>query len=268
MKEVAILLHLTMWIGSAMAQPSRCTPDLALGIYAFAYEGYLMRPTEREARVPIAGLALISIDSQGVISGQGYEGRQSIGGGVVQKSLNGAIQINSDCTGTVDWGGGVTEKLVASGDGQEIYSLQTASSSPPVVTGRWKRISRVPRTVDPAQCQPGNMTGRYVNELHGFILGFPPRVSQLYAMPLAAVTSGSFWPSGLAIGRGIGSQGGVTSLIGINTQWWGYPDCTFHLGHLESQTDVWGVVLDGGNELWGIALSGYLGTWRRIAMQP
>jgi len=270
MKRIAIVLNLLGWTTLAPAQPNPCTQEMVVGTYAFAYEGYVMlTPADSEQAVPVpeAGLALAAIDSQGVISSTAYQG---IGGLPGRTSMPGTIQVNPDCTGTVDWGKGVTGNLVVLREGEEMHSMMTASVGPPIVSGRWKRVSRVPNTVDPAQCSPKDVVGSYVAEMHGFAMSFVPGSSQASAVPVAAVTAGSFTSNGRVSAGGIRTVGGQTNSITVDTRFTTGSDCTFRLAPLNAPPDLWGVVLDGGNELWSIGLTSYLGTERlwRITKLP
>jgi hypothetical protein len=269
-----ILLDRWSRISAVPRQPNRCTQEMVVGTYAFLYEGYvMMTPVDpaQAAPVPTAGLALASIDSQGVISSTVYQG---IGGSPARTTMTGSIQVNSDCTGAVDWGAGVQGNLAVLREGEEMHSLMKAWLGPPIVSGRWKRISRVPNTVDPAPCSPGAVAGWYVNESHGFAMVSMPGSSRASAVPTAYVTAGSFTSNGAVLASGTGTFGGETSGITVNTRLTASSDCTFRLAHPNSPADVWGVVLDGGNELWGIALTAgrgepvSTGTWRRTKTQP
>ena len=65
-------------------QPAQCTQDTVVGTYATAAQGVMLVPSStggQAAAVPAASLAILSIDSQGRMSGKGYG---AMGGGVGQ----------------------------------------------------------------------------------------------------------------------------------------------------------------------------------------
>jgi hypothetical protein len=257
MKRATIFLSLLAWTATGQAQSNGCTQDTVMGIYAFLYEGFAVRTaadsTQTET-VPTVGVALESIDAQGAIKSMGY---QSVGGLLTSSPTTGSIVVNSDCTGTIDRDG-LTGTLVVLRDGEEMHSVN-APSAGSVATGRWKRISRTPNTVDPAQCSTKSVIGSYVTEMHGFVMAPVAGTSLRSTMPLAGYTAGSISASGANVARGTIVFGGRMTQIALNARITASPDCTFRFTNPSSGGTAWGVVLDGGNELWMIILTDITG---------
>ncbi len=265
-----------------LAQPNRCTQYTVTGTYALAYQGYLMMSSPGSSQpvpVPAAGLALVSIDTRGTVTGFAY---QSVGGQISQSIMPGTIKLNSDCTGTVDWGGGLLGNLVVLGEGSEIRSVMTAAGAMgnPVISGQWKRISRTPNTDVANQCSSSDMVGVYAIRQSGTLM--VPQAGQTIPVPVATLAVGSVDSDGAGPANGVGSIGGQTvPFVVPSAKFERKADCTiftsFHLTAQGATLGVaagWGIVLDGGNEIWTIAtedsggLPIILGFWKRLSPLP
>ena len=283
MRHYSMLAVLLVCASLALAQPNRCTLDTVVGTYALSYQGYMLMSasgTSQPAAVPIAGLALVAIDSQGAITSTGY---QSTGGQISQGPMPGTLKLNSDCNGTVDWGGGVTGNLVVLHEGAEIHSIMThGPAGSPVVSGTWKRISRTSNTVEPAQCSPNSLVGVYAIRQSGTMMMTQPGSSQAAPAPVAMMAVGWVGYDGLGSTTGIASLAGqVLPFAVADVKFDVKPDCTAtsssnltSQGVTLGQAVGWGLVLDGGDEAWSIetqdptGLPVLLGTWKRISPVP
>ena len=283
MRHFSIFVMLLTCTGIAIAQPNVCTQDTVVGTYALASQGSVMLPlpgASQPAPVPVVGLALVSMDSKGAVTGSAY---QSTGGQLIQFPMPGTMKINSDCTGSVDLGGGITGNLVVLGEGREINSIMTATAKgSPIISARWKRISRIPNTVEPNQCSPNSLVGVYAIRQTGTMMVTSPGSSQALPMPAAMQAMGSVGYDGNGPANGIASVGGQTIPFSVpNTKFVVKSDCTattvFDLasqGVNMGPGGGWGIVLDGGNEVWSIETQDptgapvILGTWKRISPLP
>jgi hypothetical protein len=272
--SAAILASLFL-AGSLAAQPNRCTQRTVVGTYAFAYDGTVMM-AGISAPVPVAGLSIVTIDPEGAVSAPGY---MAVGGAPQwYPQMPGTITVNTDCTGTVDWGGGMVGELIVQDGGVEISSIMISGGplGSPTVTGRWKKISRVLDIHHPC-----SVVGTYVARQSGIdITGFGPvpdallgRVSVGYdgtiAMSGISMPGGNPMPITLADGEWeegeLACTGSITGNIIADSP----------MGPIEvGKVKEWFVVLDGSNELWGIIVEGpagdpvSLGTMKRVSRQP
>ncbi len=273
------ILALLIPAGSFAGQPQclTCTQQTVVGTYAIAADGTAMMT------LPVAGLSIVTIDSQGEVSAPGY---MSIGDAAQwYPQMPGTITVNDDCTGEIAWKNGEGEtvmigELIIHKGGDEINSIvvQSNPSMSPTITGKWKRISRVPNLYHQGVCRPGCVVGTYVARQSGvnMVPGVGPvpaamlgRVSIDYDSTIemigTAVVAGnpmSFTLDGVWEQGELACTGWITGSIMAGG--------TIYMGELEG----WIVVLDGGNELWGIAIddpSGNpvaLGTMKRVSRPP
>lgn len=228
--------------------------------------------------VPAAGLSLVSIDSQGAMSGQAFA---AMGGTVAPVPGAGSIQVRPDCTAVVSTAVGTTSTDVILDEGKEILGLMyQGPGAVPMIQGIAKRISRVPSTIDPAQCSPADVHGIYAVTYQGTYMMPQPDASQLLPAPALTIAIVSIDYQGQLSGHGTISVAGnamdytVGGQVGVN------PDCSataqmsIQSGPLADQGKSWMVVLDGGSELWAIQTEGALekpvaiGTWKRISPIP
>jgi len=270
--------------GMALAQPNLCTQDTVTGTYGVAYQGVVIMAvpgSSQPVQIPSVGLSLISIDPKGTATSTGY---QIAGGQVTRTSQLGTVNITSNCSGGLDWGDGTTANLVVLGEGKEINSMATWAglTMSPIIAGRWKRISRIPNTVEPNQCSTSSMVGVYAIRQTGSMMMTLPGSSQALPMPAAMQAVGSVGYDGNGPASGMASIGGQMIAFSVpNTKFVVKPDCTvastFDLtaeGVNMGTGAGWGIVLDGGNEVWSIETQDpagapvILGTWKRISPLP
>jgi len=258
------------------AQPAVCTQDTVTGTYALVTQGTMLLPVAGQtSAVPAIALGLLSIDPDGTIAGQAV---MSIGGDIIRSPWPGAIQVNADCTAAVVWAGGTAGTAVIQEEGREIRSIMTQSASGKgIVWGQWKRISRVPASVEPAQCSPASVYGVYAANYSGTQIGTPPGGTGVAAIPTVMIGLVSIDYKSQIDGGGTLSLGGDTlpfrykGTVAVN------PDCsavtkmTTAAGPLTNDGTGWMVVLDGGNELWSLPTESnagksiVFGTWKRIS---
>jgi hypothetical protein len=247
--------------GSLAAQPQRCAQQTVVGTYALAYDGTVIMA---QMPVPLAGLSIVTIDRQGEVSAPGY---MSVGGAVQwYPQAPGTMTVNTDCTGEIGWKDDQgqttgTGNLMIRDGGDEINSIMIYSSAgAPIITGRWKRISRVPDIGHPGVCAPHSAVGRYVARERGvhMIPGVGPVPGAMLARGYidydgTIATSGTTVFAGnpipITIANGKWEDGqlactgrGTADVMAGGTQYIG-------------QVEDWFVVLDGGNELWGISIA-------------
>ncbi len=282
MKIVLVPVLLLAGACTAMAQPSYCMQDTVVGTYAVAAQGYLIITAADGSLipVPVASLGIASIDSTGAITSLAYN---SMGGQIASRPMPGAIAVNSDCTASVDWGGGVTGALEIMDEGKEMHSqgLTAGAMGSTVAYGDWKRISRVPNTFIAAQCAPNAITGTYAVHMTGTLM---MQVGDAVApVPTALLGIGSAAFDGSAKATVSASIGGqvmpmeITSAGPITVN----PDCTATVvwnhtsqGAPLGQSKHFIVVLDGGNEAWGLATENFKGqpvqsvVWNRMSPIP
>ncbi len=281
MKPYAVLMMLMACAGMALAQPNLCTQDTVVGTYALAYQGVILMSVAGATQpVPAAGLSLLAIDSTGAITSTSY---MSIGGQVSQGPMPGTIKVNSDCTGTVDWGSGVNGNVVVLDGGARMNSMMIAGGpmGSPIISGQWKRISRIPNTVEPNQCSGKELVGVYAIRQQGFMVMTLPDGSQAPA-PVAMLAMGSVGYDGSGPAHGVASLGGQTIRFEVpSTTFTVGTDCTVNTtaefasqGVTLGPTAGWGIILDGGDEGWTIETQDptggpvILGTWKRISPMP
>jgi len=275
-------LSLLFVSGTLWGQPAMCTQDTVVGTYALAYQGYIiMTPPGATAPIPVpgVGLELLAIDSQGTITGNVY---QNFGGQGSNFPMPGKITVNADCTALVDWGGGVTGAIIVEQEGASMHSVMMSAGAmgKPIVHGQWKRISRIPNTIAPAQCSPADVSGMYVFKQQGItivpVLGSPSPI------PLALVGLASFGYDGAIAGEGTISMGGTPSDLGFsNGSVVANSDCsgTIKADVVSGSRDLGAmqasfIALEGGNELWSVQTQDpegapiMLGTWMRISPMP
>ncbi|HUI58375.1 MAG TPA: hypothetical protein VLY04_25555 [Bryobacteraceae bacterium] len=286
-RNVAALAAVTFAI-PLLAQPVRCTQETVSGTYALSYEGTVLVTapgTSQPVPVPGVGLAVVSIDSAGAIWAAGI---QTIGGTSVQFPFvpSGTMAVNSDCTGAVNWGLGMgTATMVILGEGQELNTMMTqcgpAVGGPCIIYGTWKRISRTPATVVPAQCSPGSVVGTYTVRQHGNLMSPQAGSTYLLATPGTLVGVASIGSDGSVKAAGTASVGGRTMPFGMAGNLQMKSDCTATVtatltsqGVTMGQGQGWYVVVDGGNQLFGIEVQNpmgqpvTLGTMTRISTMP
>jgi hypothetical protein len=121
----AALLFLAICCSAMAEDRAACPQQIVAGTYAVAIQGTVIMPGTDGSVVPaaMASLGVATIDLKGTTSINGY---QSIGGQVSQTQMTGTITVNSDCTASADFGGGMTETLVIIGNGAEMRSLTLA----------------------------------------------------------------------------------------------------------------------------------------------
>ena len=264
--------------GALVAQPTNCTIDNVVGTYALAYQGTVMVPASgsQPSAVLAAGLGLLSINWQGTISGPAYA---TMGGKLSTSTMAGTMRVNSDCTGSIDWGAGSTATFVIIDQGNELNSMMlTAGGMGPVIYGTWKKISRAT-----PQCSQDVVHGTYAFRHSGTTIMTPTGASQPTPVPGTTLGAGSAGYDGSMVASGTTAVGGqVMQFNTANGKVVVNSDCTLTLsatiqvgGTAVGKTAWWGVALNFGNEIWGIQTqdpSGgspvVLGTWRRIAAMP
>ncbi len=268
--------------GTLAAQPVRCSQDTVTGTYALVTQGTMLMPVTAGgdlSAVPATALALVSIDSTGAISGPGV---MSIGGNIMRGPWPGTIRVNSDCSAAVDWTGGTSGDAVILDEGAEIRSVMThAGNGKGIVLGQWKRISRVPETLEPAQCAATSVHGVYAASYQGIQIGTPPGGGQAMAMPTVMVGLTSIDYQGQISGWGTLSLAGDALRFQITSgKIEVSPDCSavtrmaLTAGPLANDGKGWMVVLDGGNELWSLPTEVTqgkqiaFGTWKRVSPIP
>jgi len=272
-----------------LAQPMRCSQGTVVGTYALSYDGTVLATapgTSQTIPIPLAGLAVVSIDPSGAMWAVGV---QNTGANSMQMPFMpaGTMAVNSDCTGAVNWNPGMgTATMIILGDGEELNTMMTqcgpAAGGPCVIHGTWKRIYRWPSTVDVAHCSPVGVFGTYVYRQNGYIM-VPAAGSPLPAsVPFTTLGFASFGYDGAAQGNGTVSTGGQTRQYGIaNGNIQAKSDCTgtftanfISQGVNLGQFQAWFVALDGGNQIWAIGTqdpSGKpvaLGTMTRVSYMP
>jgi hypothetical protein len=244
-----------------------------IGTYAFANEVTLF-PTP--PGVPGVSIDIVSIDSQGVISGRSIN---SIGGMPIQAATDlGTIQVNDDCTAVVTWqapspGRGA---IVILGGGKEMRSIGLPTA-PFTWRGTWKRISRFPN----GECSPGSLRGVYAVAQQGSLMMTLPGAPQPTLVPAVGLGRLSIDRQGKVTGKGTFSlPGSPVDYEVVDGQIDLQPDCVAkdrvsiktaaQAGEVKGQF----VVLDWGNLLWGIQTANSMGKpiiteiWTRIAYVP
>ena len=258
-------------------QPAKCTQDTVVGTYAIATEGTMLVPSSTGAQpgaIPAASLAILSIDSQGVMSGKGMG---AIGSTADPLPGSGSIQVNSDCTAVFKTGLGMTSMDVILDEGKEIRGLVFGGpGAVPMMLVTGRRISRVPSAVTTTQCSAADVHGMYAFTYSGTYMS-----PQLGSQTALMVGLASIDYDGQLSGSGKSSIGGTSrdftiasGQINVNS------DCiaTAHMSvesrPLSDEGESWIVVLEGGSELWaiqsssGIAKPVVSGTWKRISPIP
>jgi hypothetical protein len=264
-----VLLPALCFSAIAAAQPPYCTQNTITGTYALAYEGAVFaKPPGASQAVPLpgAGLAIVSVDSEGVIASAGY---QTVGGAMAYyPAMPGTIKVNSDCTGTLMWTGGATATVAVMDGGDTIHSLVVQSPmGPTVIYGTWDRISRVPETAYAAQCSESSVFGTYAIRQHGYAVLNQAAGPQPSFVPGSALGITAVARDGTAEGTGTMSIGGqIMTFTSTDGAVQVKPDCTGTVsftavsqGRNLGQFQGWFVVLDGGDTLWTIELSTPLG---------
>lgn len=276
----AMPLVLAVCASTASAQPNACTRETVAGTYAVSIQGTVIMsgPGGSVVPAPMASLGIATIDLRGATAINGY---QSLGGQVSQALMTGTITVNSDCTASADFGGGITATLVITGEGREMSSLTLTDGSlgSPITYGHWKRISPVPNMLTPIQCSPRGLAGIYAYRSSGTVI-----VTQAPGpVPVATLGMGSVGHDGTVTATATASIGGqivplaITTAAPINVS----PNCTVHATlNVTSQGEPLGqhqdflVVLDGEAELWDLTVKDFLGqsiefgTWTRTSPTP
>jgi len=252
----AVLFLPLLVCAAASGQPARCTQETIVGTYAAKSQGFIsMIPpgASQPVAVPIASLSLGSLDDKGNVAAHGYI---SVGGQVQSVSdFEGKVKVNSDCTAVMQ-GPGTTFDLVIHDEGATMEGLVAQFPvGKPIGIGTWKRISRIPSTVDPKQCSEASLHGVYAFNADGiFIVSLPDHTTT--PAPFAVNGYNSIGYDGKVTATGAGSLGGQTGSVQITGNVSVQPDCsgtgTFSLAYLGQTSSLqdWFVVLDGGNEVW------------------
>ena len=263
-------------IGVLTAQPN-CSMENVVGTYALYYQGTVMMttgspPSATVSAVPAAGVAIAAIDWQGTIGGSAV---RSTGGQISKDSMPGKMQLNADCTGTIDWGGGSIATFVVLDQGAELNSMMLTGGvmGSPIIYGVWKRMSR-----SAPQCSPDAIHGTYAFRQWGTGIVTMPGSKQPVPIPVTMLGTGTSGYNGVAAATGTGAEGGQFVKFAGNGQFVVNQDCTMNLNTTISSGEnvlgdfaAWGVVLDGGNEIWGITTkdptgaSIILGRWKRLS---
>lgn len=282
--HIATLTVLALGI-PLLGQPNHCTQETVAGTYGLAFEGTVLVPSAASSQpvsMPGVGLSIVSIDSKGAIAAPGY---MVIGPKMTfYPAMPGTIQVNSDCTGVVTWVGGGAANAVILGEGHEINTqmFDCGAMGQCVIYGTWRRISRVPSTVEPAQCSAASVFGTYTFRQSGHML--QSQVGLLYpaAVPFATVGMASIAYDGTFSSAGTASTGGQSQPVAMaNTKVQIKPDCTGTIagditsqGSVVGQSQIWFVILDGGDQLWSLETQDpagqpvVLGTMTRISPIP
>jgi hypothetical protein len=222
--------------------------------------------------VPVASLTLVTINPHGEASSSGY---MNIGGQIMsfgiepgEPKLSSKITVRPDCTGmeefSIQYGGMNVEskaELIVQKGGDEISSImiQGGDLVSPVVTGKWKRISRIPDINHPFIDWWSRVGGTYVTSQSGVNI-----IPEVGAVPDAFLGRASISYNGTIEFRGTAMVGGTYIPFTLADGMWEEGELAFtgrvfgdimaggedYMGEVEN----WVVVLDGGNELWGIAL--------------
>lgn len=263
-----VALAALCFAGSISAQPY-CDQQTVTGVYALAYQGTMFLPvpgTSQAAPLPGAGLAIVSIDSQGAISSFGY---QTVGGVMsYAPAMPGIIKVTSNCTGTVAWTGGATATIVIADGGDEMHSLVLQSPlGTVVVDGTWKRIARLPANVSPSPCSASSVFGTYAIWQRGYVMATLSGSSQPSPVPGALAGTAIVTRDGAIEGSGtvvLGGQalpyGSATGTIQLKADCSGTVTFTaVSQGRSLGPVQEWVVVLDGGDTLWTIELSTPMG---------
>ena len=280
-----VIMALLIPAGAFAGQPRyrSCNQQNVVGTYALAYEGTVIN--SMQVPLPAAGLFIVTIDREGTVSAHGY---MAVGDVITpfgiegEPEISGEMIVNSDCTGTVDWEDGKIDELIIKGGGNEISSImiEGGAMGAPIITGRWKRISRIPDINHPFMGWGSRVIGTYVVQQSGHNfdteLGFFVPGGWLGRMAVyhdhtikcrgIAMVGGIQMPFTFANGvlgdgelKCTGTGGGDIMAYGVQ-----------YAGHVED----WFIVLDGGSELWGIALSEPAGspvalmTAKRVSLRP
>ena len=263
-------------------QPAQCTQDTVVGAYAIATQGTMLVPSPaggQPSALPAASLAILSIDSQGQMSGLGFG---ALGGTVSPISGAGSIQVNPDCTAIVKTAMGTTSYDVILGEGEEIRGLMFQGPGViPLIQGIGRRISRIPATVAATQCSAADVHGTYAFTHQGTYIipqsGTPQSVSQTALM----IGLASIDYEGRLSGSGKSSIGNNSMDFTIaRGQLIVNPDCSARVRMsiqsepLTDEGESWIAVLEGGSELWAIQTSSSLakpvvtGSWKRLSPIP
>jgi hypothetical protein len=220
---------------------------------------------------------MVSVDSEGTIAGQSV----NVSGVTVTRApAPGKIKVNADCSAVVTWDFGTVGSTFVLDEGREMRGMAMQSAmGKPVWLGTWKRISRIPNTVEPAQCLASAVSGVYGYTSQGNVMMSQAGLPQPVPVPSALVGMVSIASDGSVAGPGFSSMGGdmmqfemVNSTVSMST------DCTgtlkWSMQGLAGQGEDWFVVLDGGKEVWSISTKGILGqpiavgSWNRISPIP
>jgi len=173
---VALLLCLTLCGAPAYAQGT-CTMQNIAGKYALTFTGsstIVLGPAAdgyhwMALYGPIAGAGLVDIHADGTATGKYWVVAGTLNHGLTPIPLDGAVTVNSDCTGSLVFGFGgstITQKFVVLGNGREIRAAATETEAP---TLNW--LSRAYR-IDGA-CSQNKLQGTYLFECRN-----------LYAVPI------------------------------------------------------------------------------------
>lgn len=280
-RYIGFLLPLFL-CGLLRGQSARCSQDTVVGTYAFATQGTMfLSPSAGSppVAVPAASLALLSIDSQGVMSGQAFG---ALGGNVGPVPGAGSFQVNPDCTATVKTAVGTTSTDVILDEGKEIRALMyQAPGAKAMVQGIGRRISRIPNTVDAAQCSPADVHGIYAVTYQGTYMMLQRDAPQPVPVPGSTIALVSIDYQGQLSGHGTISMAGdaresptVGGNVDVKSDCSAVVQMSVRTGIMPDMGKSWMVVLEGGNELWAIQTESSVakpivtGTWKRISPIP
>jgi len=140
---------------------AQCTSDMVRGTYAGWREGTLMMPVSGQSQpvpLPFSALVTFTVQHGGTVTAASTA---SMGGSVVDFEMpKASLQVNPDCTATLNWSGypkgfpGQTStgtlKYIVLNYGDELIGMDTqGSSGSSIVIESDKRISLIP--IDPGQ---------------------------------------------------------------------------------------------------------------------
>lgn len=282
-----IIIALLVPTGVFAGQPCRCSQQTVVGTYAVTAEGITIMTLGDDTQMPVsvASLTITTINSDGEASSTGYvavgDQIMPFGIGPEDPVMNSMITVNSDCTGTETLSSGQVAELIVHKGGNEISSImvQGGQLGAPIVTSKWKRISRIPDINFPFMRRWSKVGGTYVTSQSGVTVipgvgaapdAFLGRASISHDGTLefkgTAMAAGTYMPFTLADGMWEEGKFAFTGSITGGIMAGGVQ----YMGEVEN----WVVVLDGGNELWGISIAVPTGNpvalmkAKRVSRQP
>ncbi len=138
---------------------AQCTSDMVRGVYAGWREGTFLMPVPGQSQpvpLPFSALVTFSVEPGGAVTAASTA---SMGGSMVEFEVKGSLQVNADCTATMNWSGASKQfpgqtstgilKWIVLNYGDELMGLDTKSSDgSSIVIESDKRISVVPVASD------------------------------------------------------------------------------------------------------------------------